>query len=141
MKKLDDIPKKNLFTVPEGYFDKLPGVIQSRVAEREATPGYLPYLRFSVRYALPILVLGVAAFFWVTGRTSNTSNTEQMLSGIETVDLVAYLDESDVTTEELIDNLEFSDGDLDDMETEVYSPGIEDNELEQLKNELDEQNL
>ena len=32
MKKLEDIPKKEIFDVPDGYFEKLPGKIQARIS-------------------------------------------------------------------------------------------------------------
>ena len=33
--KLEDLPQKEIFDVPEGYFEKLPGTIQARIAERQ----------------------------------------------------------------------------------------------------------
>jgi hypothetical protein len=53
MKKLEDISKKNIFEVPDGYFEKLPGIIQARVAKPESTPWFVPTLKF----ALPIVAV------------------------------------------------------------------------------------
>ena len=50
MKKLEDIPKKQNFEVPEGYFEKLPGIIQSRVTQqhKEKSWGFDAPLRTSL---------------------------------------------------------------------------------------------
>ena len=39
MKKLEEIPKKEVFKVPEGYFENLPGIIQARVAQQNKVGG------------------------------------------------------------------------------------------------------
>ena len=52
MKKLEDIPKQNIFEVPDGYFDKLPSVIQARIAKPEPKFWQLP----AFRYAMPLLI-------------------------------------------------------------------------------------
>ena len=59
VKKLEDIPKKNIYEVPEGYFDKLPGIIQSRVAKEETIRK--PFFVHSLRYAIPAMVVAIVA--------------------------------------------------------------------------------
>ena len=60
MKKLDEIPKKSIFEAPEGYFDRLPGIIQARVSPlavgAKQGPQWMPYFFFGLKYALLVLL-------------------------------------------------------------------------------------
>jgi hypothetical protein len=115
MKKLEDIPKKNIFEVPEGYFEKLPGIIQARVANPEPTRWFVPSLKF----ALPILAFVAVGIFWFTSQTGKS--IEEQLSGIQTEQLIAYLDDSDLTMDDLAETVTWSDTDLNELEEKVYS--------------------
>jgi hypothetical protein len=119
MKKLEDIPKNHPFKVPDGYFDKLPGVIQARIAEQTPARESKPYLRYALQYALPVLILGVAALFYLL--PSSPKNTESLLASVSTEELVAYLEESEITTEELLDQFDLNAENLEAIEDEVYS--------------------
>src|SRR5687767_9663090 len=103
MKKLEDIPKKQIFEVPEGYFEKLPSIIQSRVTgkESEIKSRWTVY-RYAFRYALPAVVIFAAGLFWFNP-SGTEKNAETILASLETQDLVAYLDEADFTMEELLE--------------------------------------
>lgn len=115
MKKLEDIPKKNIFEVPEGYFEKLPGIIQTRVAKPEPTHWFVPSLKF----ALPILAFVAVGIFWFNSQTDKS--IEEQLSGIQTEQLIAYLDDSDLTMDDLAETVTWSDTDLNELEEKVYS--------------------
>ena len=103
MKKLEEIPKKNVFEVPEGYFDRLPNVIQSRVAARKDEPVWPVYLRLSLRYALPAVAIGLALLFYLN-RPSIVA-TEDLLANVDTASLVTFLEETDVSTDDLLENV------------------------------------
>jgi hypothetical protein len=115
MKKLEEIAKKNIFEVPDGYFDKLPGIIQARVAKPEPTRWLIPTLKF----ALPVLALVAVGIFWFTAQTGQS--IEEQLSGIQTEQLVAYLDDSDLTMDDLAETVTWSESDLNELEEKVYS--------------------
>src|SRR5690349_6287318 len=134
MKKLEDIPKKEIFNVPEGYFDKLPGVIQSRVAARQQEG--IPVYRYALRYALPVVVILVAAIFWLN-QPDEGSTSEKLLASIDTQDLVAYLNESDMTTEELLENASLDVIDANEIEGAVYDLNFQDEDLDILVEEFD----
>lgn len=120
MKKLDDIPKKQIFEVPEGYFDQLPSTIQSRVAGKESRQRTTIFtLPVALRYALPVLVLAAIGVFWFQN-ISTSSDAESILASVSAKDLAAYLDESEISTEEIMNAAGFDDGDLDEIENEVY---------------------
>lgn len=131
MKKLEDIPKKNIFEVPEGYFDRLPGVIQARVAKPEVAPWYWSPI---VKFALPLVVVAVG-LFWFVNRSNQS--IEQQLAGIQTEQLIAYLEDSDLNVEELTESVTWSDTDLEELEEKVYSSfDIADEELDLLMQEF-----
>jgi hypothetical protein len=136
MKKLEDIPKKQVFNVPDGYFENLSSTIQARVAEedsRRATAFFtLPVV---VRYALPALVLAAIGVFWFQNNPSQ-KDAESILASVSTEDLVAYLNDSEVSTEELMNAADFDADDLDDIESEVYQLHFDDLNLDDMQ--LDE---
>jgi len=115
MKKLEDIPKTNIFEVPEGYFEKLPGIIQSRVAKPDPTLWFTPTWKF----ALPILAFIAVGIFWFTSQTGDS--LEQQLASIQTEQLIAYLDDGDLTMEELAETVTWSETDLNELEEKVFS--------------------
>lgn len=115
MKKLEDISKENIFTVPDGYFEKLPGVVQSRVAKPDPKVWFAPTFKFAV----PILAFAIAATIWFTSGTGNS--LEDQLNEIQTDQLMAYLDESDFSTELISEEIAWSEQDLDELEEEVIS--------------------
>lgn len=135
MKKLEDIPKKQAFEAPEGYFDALPGIIQSRVAKPESVSQ-----RFSWKpvllYAMPVLLVAIG-LIWYLNAGNGDSTTEQLLAAIETVDIEAYLDESEMTTEELLDHINYDQIQVDSLVFENPALDFSDADLDELLNELE----
>jgi hypothetical protein len=135
MKKLEDIPKKQVFNVPDGYFEKLSSTIQARVSEKESRRAttflVLPVV---IRYALPALVLAAVGVFWF--QNDSQKDAESILASVSTEDLVAYLNDSEISTEELMNAAEFDAEDLDDIESEVYQ--LHFGELDLDETQLDE---
>ncbi|MBY0433130.1 MAG: hypothetical protein K2U26_03380 [Cyclobacteriaceae bacterium] len=135
MKKLEDIPKKNVFEVPEGYFDRLPGVIQSRIAEEKKQTRWSVYLGFSLKYALPVLVIGAGIVFYLSRPAALSA--EELLATVDTQQLVAYLDETEVNSDELLEGAPLSDDEAsalqDDSMNELEMNG---NDVQQLTDEF-----
>jgi hypothetical protein len=125
MKKLEDIPKKNIFEVPEGYFEKLPGIIQARVAK----PAPVRLWVTSLKYALPVFALVTVGAFWYMGQSEKTIG--QQLAGIQTEQLMAYLNDADLQIDDLSETVGWDEIDLIDLEDRVYST------FEMTGNELD----
>lgn len=133
MKKLDDIPKKTIYEVPEGYFDKLPTVIQSRIAQKEESRN--PFFSFSLRYALPALALVITVGVWLLNSGEDNVNAEQLLASVDTSELVAYLEESDITTDELLETVSLNQEDVSAIESNVYRIDADQSELDELLDE------
>ncbi len=115
MKKLEDISKENIFRVPDGYFEKLPGVIQTRVAKPEPRVWFAPALKFS----LPVVALVLAVTVWFTTRQG--VSLEDQLNEIQTEQLMVYLEESDLSPDLITDELNWSEEDLNELEEQVIS--------------------
>jgi hypothetical protein len=118
MKKLEDIPKNNPFKVPDGYFDKLPGMIQARIAEKSDVKEVKPYFRYALQYALPVIILAVVGVIYLVPPAAKDVDT--MLASVSTEELVTYLEESEITTEELLDEMTLDSESVEAIESEVY---------------------
>jgi len=136
MKRLEDIPKKNIFEAPDGYFDRLPSVIQARVVQESASRK-AAWIVSGVRYAIPALLIVVII---ITTWRLNSGNTkiqdpEEMLAAIDTPSLVAYLEDTDVTIDELLESVTLSQDDVMEIENEVYEITLEEGDLDALLDE------
>jgi hypothetical protein len=139
MKKLEDIPKNELFTVPEGYFEKLPSRIQSRAVTGSSSEHSF-FVAYKLQYILPaLLIVASAVTFWLSG-LSTESSSENLLASVETSDLIAYLNDSELTTEDVIENVNFGQDDLNEIEDEVYDDHFDGVDLKTV-DELDLENM
>jgi hypothetical protein len=115
MKQLEDLSRENIFKVPEGYFEKLPGIIQARVVKPHPQSWFVPVYKF----ALPMVTIALAVTVWLTYRQG--VSLEDQLNEIQTEQLMAYLNESDASAELLTENISWSDDDLFELEETVLS--------------------
>lgn len=139
MKKLDDIPKQNIFEVPDGYFDRLPMKIQSRIEASKPEPTMAKW-SLALRFALPAMVLIVGVIYFLNPNATG-NGTEDLLAAINTEHLIAYLDESELTETELLEAVKFDEIDADSLNLQMHSDfllgGVKENELNgELENEL-----
>lgn len=124
---LENIPKKDFFRVPEYYFDNLPMEIQRRTEAKQGRE-IKQVFRYA-RYAVPVLLITILLVY------SNTRkpDPESILSSVETIALIQYLEECDVTTEELLKNADFSPREAEAFEMAVFKLEFQ-NDGEQLPN-------
>lgn len=123
MKKLDNIPKNNPFSVPDGYFDKLPGIIQARIAEATPEKQARPYLRYALQYALPAIVLILAVVLYLA--PEKTENYNDILASVSTEQLTAYLADSDITTDDILEAGGLDEASAEAIEASVYFNDID----------------
>ena len=116
MGKLEDIPKKQFFNVPDGYFDRLPAQIQSRIASHKGDTRHYSVLRYALQYALPVLLVAAVLFYY----SSKSPGPESILASVETADLINYLQEAGLTTDDVLENIDFNSHELEALENEVY---------------------
>lgn len=131
MARLEDIPKKQIFRVPENYFDQLPARIQLRIGNtRVARPE--PAFRRAMLYAVPVLLVALALFYFHEPKPDAAG----ILTTVDTEDLIIYLHESDITTDDLLEHVELNDAELEAIEDEVYNDGLLNVEPETIESEL-----
>ncbi len=133
MKKLDDIPKKNIFEVPDGYFDRLPMKIQARVETVNQTHTS-PVWSLAIRYALPIVIAGFALVYFLKPKAYET---EELLASISNEHLVAYLQESDISESDLLEIANFNEMDIDSLNQHLHNTLLGDFDVIEFKSELE----
>jgi hypothetical protein len=127
MKKLEDISKKGIFKVPDGYFEKLPGLIQSRVNEESASRERNIFAHYKIAFAISSILIAFVGVFWYVTNTSQPTDAEGLLSSVPTEVLIGYLNESEISTEDILSDIDFSESDLDELENEVLQFHFEEN--------------
>jgi hypothetical protein len=134
MKRLEDIPKKQSFKVPDGYFDDLPMRIQARIQEADKKPSWIINYGFALKLALPILFVGiVSVVLW-----NNLSKSEDVFANLDSVpseQLMAYLELDEITTEEIIENATFTSSTINSLYEE--SEELPTEELDELTKQYD----
>ena len=113
--KLDDIPKKELYSVSDSYFDKLPTRIQERAIQSTKSNSLGTALTLSLRFALPAVALVFMLFYFGVRWNNDDIDVQAMLDDIPTEDLISYIQESDITTDELLSLIDIEELDIDGM--------------------------
>jgi hypothetical protein len=134
MKKLDDIPKNDIFKVPDGYFDTLPTIIQARVEKKESA--WLPAFRISLRYALPVLLVAVG-ILWFTRNSEPTSSPEELLASISSNDLIEYIQEADMSTDDLLESIDYTMINADSLDLNDSNVLLTDEDLNEVLTEFE----
>ncbi len=116
MKRLEDIPKKQSFKVPDGYFDDLPMRIQARIQEAEKKPSWswMPAPSFALKLAFPVILVGVVSVVLWNNLSSNKDPFAK-LDSVPTEQLLAYLESDEITTEEIIENATFTNSTINTL--------------------------
>lgn len=123
--KLDEIPKIDPFSAPDGYFESLPLRIQTRITKKpKPTSLFIPGLKWATAVAAMVVVL-----FWFF-QPGSPQNAEGLLAEVSTSDLISYLDETDITTEELIQVI--SEAEADEITNSVYEISITNDDLKNI---------
>ncbi len=129
MKRLDEIPKKQIFTVPDGYFEDLPMRIQARIQTPERKSSWIPEFNLALKFALPVVLVGViSVLVWVN--LPRTEDALANLDGVPTEQLQAYLE-----TEEIIENGNFTNAAINSLYQQPEE--LTSNELDELAQQYD----
>jgi hypothetical protein len=117
MNKLDDIPKKNIYKVPDGYFEQLPTVIQARMANEGTRLPLSRLLSFSLKYALPVVAVTLVAILWLRPEPSLQAQLEE----IDADQVALYLDNYSPDIDHVADENDWTGTELDELEDDVFS--------------------
>lgn len=112
---LDSLEKKNVYEVKQSYFDELPTRIQDRVIakEKKSNPVYL--LTSSLKFALPVIALIMMAVYFGNRYNAQEVDVLALIDEVSTEELVAYLNSSDLGTDEIIALIDVEELDIDGM--------------------------
>lgn len=100
--------KKNIHQVPEGYFENLPQIIQARAVESTKVKQRASFV-YSLKYALPVVVLMIVAFVaFYNGPTEDTLDPSGMLENASIEELVEFLNDSEVSTDDLLAEIDLT---------------------------------
>lgn len=111
---LNQIDRKNLFEVPDAYFEKLPEIIQSKAIKSEKRLEWLPTIPAYVKWGIvPALVLAFTYILWFSP-TDKDLTAEELLATVDTEDIIEYLNTEDYNTDDLIENIEWEGVNLEE---------------------------
>ncbi len=107
--RLEDITKHQVFTdPPEGYFHKLPGVIQEKIANesvRSTSTYWISALKLvPVAAAMVLIVL----YSGILQPKESIPGFEQVLSEVTSDDILQYLEGLELTNEEILAEIDFT---------------------------------
>lgn len=119
MNKLDEIPKKHPFTTPEGYFEKLSGVIQARVSTETCSAFSKPYFRYRLQYALPLILIAVATMLYLFPSTNE--EPENLLASVSTEELTVYLENTEFNTDYWLDETAVDEESIEEIESALFN--------------------
>ena len=134
--RLEDIDKRQVFTKPpDGYFEKLPGIIQAKTANKAKT-GAKTYWLTALKLA-PVagLLVFIALYSGVFNSQDSGQGLEDVLSEVSTDDIIWYLEELDITNDEIFEEVDLKalSLEIDDMRNPLLeSMEIEDEALIEL---------
>ena len=127
---LEDIKKKNIYSVPDNYFDQLPMRIQARINDKKPVFGFSLNWSMVLKVAVPAVAVVLIVFYFGIHSNNSQLSPDQILAQVSTEDLIAYIQTTDITTDEIIEEIDFTGIDLEFYEIE-QDPLIQDMELNQ----------
>jgi hypothetical protein len=92
--KLSDIPKKNIYQEPDDYFDRLPGVMMTRVHQQQLAYKWLPaaWAHFQwLKTAMAGLALALVLIFIFLLNIPNTQDSNDLFAAVSKNEAMEYL--------------------------------------------------
>lgn len=116
MTEFENIPKNDFFRVPENYFADLPREISARIESAQPATRFQGVLRYSMICLAAAGLTAAMLFFLRPAR----QDVESILASVGTTELIEYLRDSDVTTEELLQSNILSDEQIEALELDAF---------------------
>jgi hypothetical protein len=101
--KLDDLEKKQVFLVPDRFFEDLPAAIQKKVhvSGKSTSIFQLPWIKYGLSLASLVLLILVGYLFYNPG--TSPEKPAYSLSEVSNEEIINYLGQTDLAQSELID--------------------------------------
>ena len=128
--KLENIKKKNIYTVPDNYFEQLPMRIQVRVNEKKPVLGLSLSWGLALKVAFPAIAVVLIVFYFGIYSNNSQLSPDEILAQVSTEDLIAYIQTTDITTDEIIEEIDLTGIEFEFSEAE-QDPIMQDMELNQ----------
>lgn len=136
---IESLKREGIHKVPDGYFDELPLKIQSRINEdsQVSSPLFIPRMQIAWRLTAAALILLIGWFYYPQGEKS--MGVDEMLSDVQSEDLVAYLFEENMNTEEILAMIdeEFILEEIEIDGSQIINESLSNDDLESIYSELD----
>jgi hypothetical protein len=120
--KIDDLEKKQVFTVPERYFEQLPQQISRKAgqSQKRRSPFEWPVLRYGAAMGGVCLFI-LLGYFLIKPTATDAAQPEAILSQVSRQEIVQYLQQTEVSQYELVEraseaNLVIEEKALDEVE-------------------------
>lgn len=140
--KLEEDTSKKVFSVPNDYFDKLPSIIQTKALESSKPKTMFTsvgVLRLAIPSVLLLIIVGYFGYNYQNSAIYNDAKIESMLAEISTEDMVSFLDQTDLSSQDLLEFVSFDGEKIDDFELNFED--ISDEELEMLLNDFEMEDI
>lgn len=106
---LDDFDKEQIFKTPQGYFEDLPQIIQSRVIAEDAKgkeKRWLPVPKLALQYAIPAFIAVIIGAFFLFKNADQGLAPAEIIAQVEDEAILYYLEnEIDLTTEDILQSV------------------------------------
>lgn len=113
--------KRNIFTVPEGYFETLETRIHQRTRGNKNSLWFL-FKENSLKLYIAAATLALAIFLWPA---SETSNPEQLLAEISDEQLARYLEENTLPDQDdILMYIDYNEEDISIMDLNTLNDSI-----------------
>jgi hypothetical protein len=96
--KLDDLPKKNIYQVPDRYFDQLPAIVMARVREKESAKNPVTGLTFwrqpflqGALAGLALLLSFILIFTFHTNQSQSSGDSNTLLANVTEKEALEFL--------------------------------------------------
>jgi hypothetical protein len=101
--KLEELDRSLPYEAPEGYFDKFPSVMQTRIQEHITEKEHSFTISWSWRRTALVGIAAsvVGALLWITYPQQQHSPGEETLSQVSDTEIVNYLKDNQITQQEM----------------------------------------
>jgi len=128
--RLDDLKRETPFSVPEGYFEKLPQIIQSRIP---LEPVRKPIFGWSWQRSVALVsaMALILVLVWVTVPERQGSLGQEPLSNISDSSIIDYLEDQNISYYDLSEHKVVQKAFETDSTVLYYLDGMDDDFLRQ----------
>ena len=105
--RLEDINKRQVFTKPpDGYFDKLPGIIQAQTANKPSERPLLYWVRAMKLVPAVAAIVLIVLYSGLLNYDQSVPGLDEVLSEVTSEDIIKYLENMELTNEEILEEVD-----------------------------------